>query len=104
MKQWSQFLSFPVSFSVNLTDLGGSVGPLARLMDSVAIKTDFTKVCNTSPSLNDYLLISRGLKRSRASTSIDSPMFHSQQWTAIIGPDAPAWLKIEEERKKGSVR
>ena len=91
----------PVGFSVNLTDLGGSVGPLARLMDSVAIKTDFTKVCNTSPSLSDYLLISRGLKRSRASTSIDSPMFHSQQWTAIIGPDAPAWLKIEEERKKG---
>ena len=94
----------PANFSVNLTNLGGSAGPLARLMDSVAIKTDFSKVCDTSPSLNDYLLISSGLKSAGASTSsvsLESSMFTPDQWTSIVGTDAPAWLKISDERRRG---
>ena len=91
-------------FNVNLTDLGGAPGVLAKRMDSVAIKTDFAKIRNPLPSLNDYLIISAGLSRSRACSSSlasDVPMFTSEEWTAIIGPEAPAWLKLDSERKKG---
>ena len=90
-------------FYVNISHLGGAVGPRTRQLDSVAIKTDFTKLCNTSPTLSDYLLIANGLKLSKASSSLaaDSPLFSSEEWVQIIGQDAPAWVKVASERKKG---
>ena len=86
------------TLSVNLTNLGGTAGQRARQLDSVAVKTDFVKLCNTLPSVSDYLLISAGLKKKSFDSS-DSHVFTLNEWKYIIGSDAPSWLMVESERR-----
>lgn len=88
------------SFNVNLTKLGGTAGPHARQLDSVAVKTDFIKLCNTSPGLHDYLLISDFLLRNSAATANENLVFTSNEWSSVVGLDSPSWLLVENERKK----
>ncbi|CAK8674296.1 uncharacterized protein LOC143468479 [Clavelina lepadiformis] len=100
------FPSLPPKFSINLSNLGGSAGTLTRKIDSSAIKTDFSKLCHMNANLTDYLLIAAGLARHHGdgigpSLSENNAVFTNEEWMTITGKDAPAWLKVSSERRKG---
>nr|XP_018668977.1 uncharacterized protein LOC108949782 [Ciona intestinalis]XP_018668978.1 uncharacterized protein LOC108949782 [Ciona intestinalis] len=95
----------PISdkFTVNLSRLGGSAGDITKRVESVAIKTDFSRLFKGLAALSDYLILGSGILRSNSITdpaevnlSIDM-----KEWSEIIGSDAPAWLKVSEERRRG---
>ncbi|XP_018668977.2 uncharacterized protein LOC108949782 [Ciona intestinalis] len=95
----------PISdkFAVNLSRLGGSAGDITKRVESVAIKTDFSRLFKGLAALSDYLVLGSGILRSNSITdpaevdiSIDM-----KEWSEIIGIDAPAWLKVAEDRRRG---